>query len=124
MRHPPPPREAAPRTHAPSSPSRSSDQAALVYLKREVLPELERSHYEAAARGVERALHEGTLAPLVTLSATQKHELLGSLEARLSRRASRARPGPSVIVRLTSCLDLTPPELLELERRRPILPSR
>ena len=88
---------------------------------------LERSHRPDLVRGVQLAVEAGTLEPLHALSASQKHSLLGELETRLGRARSRRAAGhlgASVVVRLTGSLDPTPPELLALERRHPVLPSR
>ncbi len=124
MGSPPTPQEAAPRTRSPHRPSALSppqEREAIIYLKRELLPELQRAHRPDLAQGVQLAVQMGTLEPLHTLSPSQKHFLLGAIESRMGRRA-RARP--SVVVRLVGCLDLTPPELLELGHRHPILPPR
>lgn len=126
MVHPPRPREAAPiASHVPSTPARartpsSADRAVLQFLQRELLPDLEREHHLAAARGVHRALRSGTLEPLQSLSAGDKHDLLGTLEARVGRST---RLGPSVVVKLIASLELTPHETA-LEHRRPVLPLR
>lgn len=123
MGSPPAPQEAAsphpPTVGAPPLPSQ--ERQAISYLKRELLPELQRTHRQDLARGVQLAVERGTLEPLYGLSPAQKHSLLGAIESRLGHR-SRTRP--SVVVRLVGCLDLTPPELFEVEVRHPILPPR
>lgn len=119
MRHPTTPRE-APRPVKPPFAGSPRERDALVYLQRELLPELERGHHDGAAHGVQRAVSLGSLETLRELPASQKHALLGTLESRMGRAARR--PGPSVVVQLIGSLDLTPPE--SLARRHAVLPPR
>lgn len=126
MRPPSPLREASPAPPAAvraPAPRAGPERETLTYLRQELLSDLERAHHDGAARGVALALKAGNLQPLRELPASQKHALLGTLEARMVGRSGR-RPGPSVVVRLIGCLDLTPPELLHLQGRRPVLPPR
>lgn len=126
MRNTPTPLQAASRhrrspTHAPARPS---EREAIVYLRRELLPELERAERSSLAHDVQRAVKEGSLRPLHQLSAEEKHSLLATLEARLGRRRSGSKTGAQAVVELIGCLDPTPPELLSLERRHAVLPAR
>lgn len=119
------PREAAPKSSPHAHPAldrgrTAADRAVLTFLQRELLPDLERDHHLAAAKGVHRALRAGALTPLRSLSAVDKHELLGVLEARLGRSS---RMGPSVIVKLIASLELTPSDTT-FDHRRPVLPLR
>lgn len=124
MGHPSRPREAASNirhaSSAPVAPPTPAERAVLQFLQKELLPDLEREHHVAAARGVHRALKSGTLQPLQSLSAGDKHDLLGTLEAKVGHST---RLGPSVVVKLIASLELTPHES-DFEHRRAILPLR
>jgi hypothetical protein len=98
------------------------ERSALLYLEQEILPEVKRQNHGDVVKGIESAVAEGSLEPLGELPVAQKHQILDVLEDKVNERAGR--PDPTVVVKLTTSLDLTPQALLEAERRRPVLPPR